>query len=357
MIDRAGELWITDFGLARVRGGLDLTQTGDALGTPRYMSPEQALGRRTPLDGRTDIYSLGATIYELLTLRPAFSGDDRARSHPADRAGRADAAEEARPDDPGRPRDDRPEGDGQGPGRPLRHGRRAGRRSRPVPRQPSHPRPPSQPGRPGCEVDATASSAGRDRGGGLDDLRSWAWPGRHVQYDRVAQAPQRRAARPRSHGPTSMPATPTATDGWPTAMPTPPPCAWLASDGPGNSRSAQDLLDRVGSGPDGEDPRDFAWHYLRRLVASRTRSSARTRCAIHGMSSSRDGRTMASLYEDSTIVLWDLPSEQPRLTHLGSSRRDLGSLPHPRRQDPRCKTFRQRRARPTRPGNLGRDHG
>ncbi|MGC8638265.1 MAG: protein kinase domain-containing protein [Isosphaeraceae bacterium] len=77
MIDREGQLWITDFGVARVRGGLDLTQTGEALGTPRYMSPEQALGKRTPIDGRTDIYSLGVTIYELLTLRPAFPGDDR----------------------------------------------------------------------------------------------------------------------------------------------------------------------------------------------------------------------------------------------------------------------------------------
>ena len=77
MIDEAGELWITDFGLARVLGGLELTRTGDAIGTPRYMSPEQAIGRRVPIDGRTDIYSLGVTIYELLALRPAFSGDDR----------------------------------------------------------------------------------------------------------------------------------------------------------------------------------------------------------------------------------------------------------------------------------------
>ncbi len=77
LIDEKGHLWITDFGLARIGGGLDLTQTGEALGTPRYMSPEQALGRRTPLDGRTDVYSLGATLYEVLTLATPFPGEDR----------------------------------------------------------------------------------------------------------------------------------------------------------------------------------------------------------------------------------------------------------------------------------------
>jgi eukaryotic-like serine/threonine-protein kinase len=77
LIDRKGHLWITDFGLARIKGRSDLTQTGEAPGTPRYMSPEQALGRRVPLDGRTDVYSLGATLYEVLTLLPPFRGDDR----------------------------------------------------------------------------------------------------------------------------------------------------------------------------------------------------------------------------------------------------------------------------------------
>ena len=77
LIDETGHLWITDFGLARIRGSLDLTQTGEALGTPRYMSPEQALGRRFPLDARTDVYSLGATLYEILTLVKPFPGDDR----------------------------------------------------------------------------------------------------------------------------------------------------------------------------------------------------------------------------------------------------------------------------------------
>ncbi|QEH37071.1 Serine/threonine-protein kinase PrkC [Aquisphaera giovannonii] len=77
IVDDGGTLWVADFGLARFRGGLDLTATGEAPGTPRYMSPEQALGRRAPLDGRADIYSLGVTFYELLTLRPAFPGTDR----------------------------------------------------------------------------------------------------------------------------------------------------------------------------------------------------------------------------------------------------------------------------------------
>jgi hypothetical protein len=51
--------------------------TGDLVGTLRYMSPEQALAKRLVLDHRTDVYSLGATLYELLTLEPAFSGADR----------------------------------------------------------------------------------------------------------------------------------------------------------------------------------------------------------------------------------------------------------------------------------------
>jgi serine/threonine protein kinase len=51
--------------------------TGDFLGTLAYTSPEQALAKRAIVDHRTDIYSLGITLYELATLRPAFSGNDR----------------------------------------------------------------------------------------------------------------------------------------------------------------------------------------------------------------------------------------------------------------------------------------
>jgi tetratricopeptide (TPR) repeat protein len=80
LIDAGGHLWVADFGLARLQNdaGLALTATGDLVGTLRYMSPEQASSRRVVVDHRTDVYSLGATLYELLTLRPAFEGDDRA---------------------------------------------------------------------------------------------------------------------------------------------------------------------------------------------------------------------------------------------------------------------------------------
>jgi serine/threonine-protein kinase len=78
MLDAAGRLWVTDFGLAQARGDDRLTLSGDVLGTLRYMSPEQALGRRVAIDGRTDIYSLGVTLYKLMTLRPAVDGRNRA---------------------------------------------------------------------------------------------------------------------------------------------------------------------------------------------------------------------------------------------------------------------------------------
>lgn len=77
LIDNRGNLWITDFGLAQFYGDTGLTQTGDLVGTYRYMSPEQASGRGTVLDQRTDVYSLGVTLYELLTLERALPGETR----------------------------------------------------------------------------------------------------------------------------------------------------------------------------------------------------------------------------------------------------------------------------------------
>src|SRR5262249_39298772 len=77
LADARGNLWVADFGLAHCHSQAALTMTGDLVGTLRYMSPEQALAKRVPVDLRTDIYSLGVTLYELLTLEHAFAGADR----------------------------------------------------------------------------------------------------------------------------------------------------------------------------------------------------------------------------------------------------------------------------------------
>src|SRR5207248_2626206 len=74
LLDSHGILWITDFGLAKASGSVDLTHTGDIVGTVRYMAPERFQGR---CDARSDVYALGLTLYELLTLRPAFDAADR----------------------------------------------------------------------------------------------------------------------------------------------------------------------------------------------------------------------------------------------------------------------------------------
>lgn len=76
LLDGSGKIWVTDFGLARRATDATLTRTGDLVGTMRYMSPEQATGQMAQVDHRTDIYSLGATLYEMVTLEPAIAGQE-----------------------------------------------------------------------------------------------------------------------------------------------------------------------------------------------------------------------------------------------------------------------------------------
>jgi WD40 repeat protein len=89
LLDTQGVVWITDFGLAKASDD-GLTQTGDILGTVRYMAPERFRGEG---DGRADVYALGLTLFELLTLRPAFDSADRLK-----------LIEQIKAEDPPRPR-------------------------------------------------------------------------------------------------------------------------------------------------------------------------------------------------------------------------------------------------------------
>jgi serine/threonine-protein kinase len=99
LLDVWGTVWLTDFGLAKASGTPDLTRTGDLLGTLRYLAPERFEGRA---DVRSDVYSLGLTLYEMLALRPAFTGHDQ-----AELVGRISAADAPRLDQlsPPPPRD------------------------------------------------------------------------------------------------------------------------------------------------------------------------------------------------------------------------------------------------------------
>jgi hypothetical protein len=76
LVDANGGVWITDFGLAKATTEDNLTDSGDMVGTLRYMAPEQLRGWADP---RSDVYSLGITLYELLALRPALIATDRAQ--------------------------------------------------------------------------------------------------------------------------------------------------------------------------------------------------------------------------------------------------------------------------------------
>jgi serine/threonine-protein kinase len=73
ILDTTGNVWVTDFGLAKT-GDTAMTHTGDILGTVRYMSPERFRGH---CDVRADVYALGMTLYELLTLKAAYASGDR----------------------------------------------------------------------------------------------------------------------------------------------------------------------------------------------------------------------------------------------------------------------------------------
>ena len=128
MLTRTGDVKVMDFGIARAVSDAQatMTQTAQVIGTAQYLSPEQARGER--VDARSDLYSTGCLLYELLTGRPPFTGDSPGGDRLPARAGAAGTAVPGGPGDPGLGGRDRAQGDGQGPGRPLSVRRRDAQR-------------------------------------------------------------------------------------------------------------------------------------------------------------------------------------------------------------------------------------
>ena len=158
LLDNRGTVWVTDFGLAKLGDLDDLTHSGDMVGTLRYMAPEQFEGKA---DARSDVYNLGLTLYELLTLRPAFDQQDRHRLIRQMTQEEPPRPRKLNPAIPLRPGDDRGEGHGRRSGASLPDGRRTGRRPPLFPRGPADPCPPRHARWDGCGAGAAATGRWR----------------------------------------------------------------------------------------------------------------------------------------------------------------------------------------------------
>ena len=134
----SARLSVNDFGLARMLEQPGMTMTGEFVGTPAYMSPEQITAGRTLLDHRTDIYSLGVTLYELLTLQPPFTGQRRDQVLTQILHKEPKAAAQGEPESACRSGDDLSEGHGKRPGPALSDGRKDGGRPAAIPQPLRH---------------------------------------------------------------------------------------------------------------------------------------------------------------------------------------------------------------------------
>ena len=132
LLDVKGNVWVTDFGLAKSEGDDELTQTGDFVGTLRYTAPERLEGWS---DRRSDLYGLGVTLYELLTFRPYFANMSRAELLRRIADDTPPGSPANRRLHPGRLGNDRPHGGRQGTGRTIPPRRADGGRSAAVPRR------------------------------------------------------------------------------------------------------------------------------------------------------------------------------------------------------------------------------
>ncbi len=199
MLTPKGDAKVMDFGIARAAAETtsDLTGTATVIGTAHYLSPEQARGER--VDQRSDLYSTGCLLYELLLGRPPFVGDSsvsvayqHVRETPA-------AAQPGGPDAERRHRRGDRQGAGQGPGRPVPVRRGDGGRHRPRPRRAAGPCCPAVRAHPGHPRRAGPLGAVTGDGGGGGGHPRPAWSGRAGAAGGAAAAgadPRRPPARP-----------------------------------------------------------------------------------------------------------------------------------------------------------------
>ena len=201
LIDAEGHPHVTDFGLAkRVEADVEMTASGAILGTPAYMSPEQATGRRGTITTATDVYGLGAILYALLTGKAPFGGDSVIETLDAVRSRPPEPPQQAQRQRPARPGDDLPEVPGEGPAAAVRLGPGAGRRPPLLARLAADRGAPGRAGGAGVALVQAEAGGGGAGGGG----RCWRWSAGRRGDRRAGQGERRpalgqRHARPGQH--------------------------------------------------------------------------------------------------------------------------------------------------------------
>ena len=293
MIDGDGHPWIADFGLARLGESSDLTATGDLVGTLRYASPEQALGTSAAVDHRTDVYSLGATLYEVLALRPAFEGDGIELL-------RRIADEEPTPLrrlDPTIPRDLETivsKAMAKDPSRRYATARAmAEDLGRFLEGRPILARPPGA-------VDRAAKWAARHRPPaaaavfclvGLALAAAWRYRALDRHEDEIRSVRDRAERKERAIERAAY------VSQWKSIQQ-----AWSAR----HVETVQALLEELRPGPGRLDQRGFEWYLLRRLAHRDESILHGHEARVRAVAISPDGRTLASGDEGGWVILWDI---------------------------------------------------